>query len=318
MNHIFDSIGQTGLVPVITIDDADKAQELGAVLGRSGLRVAEITFRTAAAEESIRRMSDACPDVVVGAGTVINVELAKKAVAAGARFIVSPGFNLATIDWCLEHDVPVLPGVDGPSAIEAGLGRGLDTFKFFPAEALGGMTMLKAMAAPFGAVRFVPTGGIDQNLLGSYLAYPSVLAVGGSWMVRPELVAAGDWSAIESLCVRAVHAVHNFGLGHVGINSQDSVVAGGVSAILEGLGFRLRDTEMSTFAGGVFEVMKTNYRGRHGHLALTCTSVERALVYLERSGFSVDASTARMEDGRIKAVYLNEELGGFAVHLLRA
>jgi 2-dehydro-3-deoxyphosphogluconate aldolase/(4S)-4-hydroxy-2-oxoglutarate aldolase len=317
MHELFRIIGDIGLVPVIKLDDAAKAADLGKTLLAAGLPVAEVTFRTAAAEEAIRRMSAECPGLMVGAGTVISVALARKAVAAGARFIVSPGYNPATVDWCLEQGVPVLPGVNNPSMIEAGLEKGLDIFKFFPAEASGGLAMLDAMAAPFGQIQFVPTGGIDLANLGAYAANPAVLAVGGSWMVKADLIAGGQWDAIGALCRQAVAAVHGFSFAHLGFNQADAGQATATADILAAMGFPLKDGPLSIFAGTAFELMKSPFRGSMGHIAMRCNNIERALAFLDRFGFKADTNSARVEKGRLSFIYLDRELGGFALHLLR-
>jgi 2-dehydro-3-deoxyphosphogluconate aldolase/(4S)-4-hydroxy-2-oxoglutarate aldolase len=202
--------------------------------------------------------------------------------------------------------------------IEAGLAKGLEVFKFFPAEASGGLPMLDAMAAPFGDIKFMPTGGIGLSNLKAYANHPGVLAVGGSWMVKPDLIAAGDWAAIGIVCAQAAAAVHGFEFAHLGINQPDADSAAGVSAFLGNLGFSLKDGTASTFAGGIFEVMKSTMRGTHGHLALRCNSVERALAFLGGLGYSAVAETARTEKGLLKFIYLDKEIGGFAVHLVRA
>lgn len=318
MHPLMDQIFNAGLVPVVKIDDAARAAMLGKTLSGAGLKVAEITFRTACAEDAIGRMVESCPDLVVGAGTVINPGLAQKAIDAGARFIVSPGLNQATVEYCLGRGVPVIPGVNSPSMIELGLSLGLEVFKFFPAEASGGLAMLDALAGPFGSIKFMPTGGIDLSNLARYAAHPSVLAVGGSWMVKPELIAAEQWDSIRALCAEAVSLMHGFALGHLGINHQDADDAAATAGFLASLGYTLKEGNSSIFAGADFELMKLPYRGSHGHIALRCNNVERALAYFEARGYKGDAETARSEKGRLKAIYLDLELGGFSVHLLRA
>ena len=176
-------ISEIGIIPVIKIKDAAGAVPLAQALARGGLPAAEITFRTACAEEAIRRITAELPDMLVGAGTVLTVEQASRAKDAGASFIVSPGLNPEVVSWCLEAGVPVLPGVCTPSDIEKALSLGLKTVKFFPAEASGGVAMLKAMSAPYGDVRFMPTGGINEKNLLAYLSFPKVVACGGSFMV---------------------------------------------------------------------------------------------------------------------------------------
>lgn len=317
MHQLFKTISDIGLVPVIKIDDAAKAAGLGKALAAGGIPIAEVTFRTAAAEESIRRLSAECPELILGAGTVINVELAKKAIDAGAKFVVAPGFNPATVDYCIERGVPVVPGCSNPSLIEAGLEKGLEVFKFFPAEASGGIEMIKALAAPFGSIKFVPTGGIEASNLAEYAKNDAVLAIGGSWMVKADLINGEKWSEITELCAQAVAAVHGFSLAHIGINQKDAEEADRTACILAKLGLPLKDGNSSIFAGSSFEVMKSPFRGTMGHLAIKCFNVERALAYLGRFGFQGVDETAKEEKGRLKVIYLDKELGGFAVHLLR-
>lgn len=191
------------LVPVIVIEDPGAARPLGEALAAGGLRCAEVTFRTAAAEAALAAMAED-PRLLVGAGTVVRPDQVDRAVAAGARFIVSPGFSPAVVRHCAQVGVPVVPGVATATEIQAAREEGLDLLKFFPAEPLGGLAMLKALAAPFPGVRFVPTGGITAAQLGDYLAHPSVAAVGGSWMVAPTLIAAGAWDEITRLTADAV------------------------------------------------------------------------------------------------------------------
>ena len=317
MHELFKNLGTIGLVPVIKIDDAGKAAALGNALLKGGLPVAEVTFRTDAAEEAIRRMSGECPELIVGAGTVINPELAKKAIAAGAKFIVSPGFNPATVDYCLERGVPILPGANNPSLIEEGLAKGLEVFKFFPAEASGGLAMINALAAPFGSIKFVPTGGIDAANLSDYAKNDAILAVGGSWMVKADLIAADKWDDISALCAQAVAALQGFSFAHLGLNQADAAEASATADILGKLGLPLKDGNSSIFAGSVFEVMKSPFRGTCGHIALKCNNLERALAYLGKFGFAPVMDTAKSEKTRLKFVYLDKEIGGFAVHLIR-
>jgi 2-dehydro-3-deoxyphosphogluconate aldolase/(4S)-4-hydroxy-2-oxoglutarate aldolase len=201
---VLDRLADPGIVPVVEIATVDRAAGLGRALLAAGLPCAEITFRTAAAADAIRALRDACPDLLVGAGTVLRPEQVDAALAAGAAFLVAPGFNPAVVDRALERGVPMVPGVCTPSEIERAMGAGLDTLKFFPAEVSGGVAFLKAVAPVYPAVRFVPTGGVDAANLGAYLGLPNVLACGGSWMVRRELVATGEFDTIERLAAEAV------------------------------------------------------------------------------------------------------------------
>lgn len=317
MHEILKTIAGIGLVPVIKIDDAANAVPLGKALLAGGIPVAEVTFRTAAAEDAIRAMAAECPGLLVGAGTVINPELAKKAIAAGAKFIVSPGFNPATVEYCQEKGVPILPGANNPSLIEQGLAMGLDVFKFFPAEASGGVAMIDALAAPFGAIQFVPTGGIDASNVGDYAKRDAVLAIGGSWMVKADLVAAGKWDEVTALCAAAVTAVHGFSFAHLGVNSDTEAAARETVAALGLLGFAAKEGGKSIFAGTEFEIMKLPFRGTHGHIGIKTHNVERALAYLGRFGYNGVEETAARDKGKLKIIYLDKEMGGFAVHLIK-
>jgi len=208
MTGLLERLGRLGVVPVVKIERAEDAVELGRALLAGGLPCAEITFRTAAAEEAILRISSNLPEIIVGAGTVLSVDQARRAVSAGGQFIVSPGFNPKVVDWCLQNEIPVTPGVATSTEIEMALEKGLEILKFFPAEALGGIAMLKAIAAPYGGVRFIPTGGINQNNLANYLAQPSVHCCGGSWLVKANLISAGRFDEITQLTRDAISVVH--------------------------------------------------------------------------------------------------------------
>ncbi len=197
-------LSETRVVPVVEIPRVEDAVPLATALIEGGLPCAEITFRTAAAAAAIAAISAALPAFLVGAGTVLTVPQAEEAVAAGARFLVSPGLDDAVVGYARDNGVAMLPGVCTPSEIARAMSHGLDLMKFFPAEALGGLSYLKAVAAPFGAVSFVPTGGIGPTNLSAYLEHPQVVACGGSWMVKRQTIADGDFAAITRLTAEAV------------------------------------------------------------------------------------------------------------------
>lgn len=203
MNSILQRIGARRLVPVIVLQDAANAAPLGEALVAGGLPCAEVTLRTAAAAESIRIMAKNS-DLLVGAGTVLTVAQVELAVDNGAKFIVSPGFNPKVVGYCVDHDIPITPGTSNPTDIEMALEFGLDVVKFFPAEAFGGVKTLQAISAPYPAVRFIPTGGITESNLQSYLALPKVLACGGSWMVPSKLIGDGQFDEVAALVRSAV------------------------------------------------------------------------------------------------------------------
>ncbi|HIQ63809.1 MAG: bifunctional 4-hydroxy-2-oxoglutarate aldolase/2-dehydro-3-deoxy-phosphogluconate aldolase [Christensenellales bacterium] len=210
---ILQAVSLRGIVPVIKLNRPEDAVPLCGALSRGGLPVAEITFRTAAAEESIRRVHAELPDVLLGAGTVLTCEQVDRAADAGAAFIVSPGLNPRVVQHCLDRGLPVLPGCACPSDMERALELGLKTVKFFPAETLGGVAAIKAMSAPYGGLTFVPTGGIDEKKLPAYLAFDKILACGGSWMVKEAWIQEQNFEAVERAAAAAVDAMLGFSLG---------------------------------------------------------------------------------------------------------
>jgi 2-dehydro-3-deoxyphosphogluconate aldolase/(4S)-4-hydroxy-2-oxoglutarate aldolase len=207
--EIMNILGQLGVIPVIKIEQASQAPALAKALCKGGLPCAEITFRTDAAEEAIRLITVAQPEMIVGAGTVLTVVQAQKAVDAGARFIVSPGFDANVVDWCLKHEVAVIPGVATSTEALMALDKGLVVLKFFPAEELGGTSMLQAISAALIGVKFIPTGGITLANMTAYLCLPMVFAVGGSWIATSKMIAAGDFEEISRLTDEAVAIVRN-------------------------------------------------------------------------------------------------------------
>ena len=207
MNDMNERMASFGVVPVVVLNDAKDALPLADALVAGGLPVAEVTFRTDAAEESIRRMAERYPDMVVGAGTVLTVNQVNRAIAAGAKFIVSPSFDADIVDYCLSKDIPVFPGCITPSEVMAAVKRGLKVVKFFPAAQFGGIDTIKSLAAPFPMLKFMPTGGINAKNLSDYLACDKILCCGGSWMVKDTLVDAGKFDEIKAMTEAAVALV---------------------------------------------------------------------------------------------------------------
>ena len=199
MTKTFEALSRIGVVPVITIDRPQDAVPLARALLNGGIGCAEITFRTASAEEAIQRISGECHEMLVGAGTVLTVQQAEQAIRAGAQYIVAPGFDAAVVDWCQEQGVPVLPGAATPTEINMALARGVKLLKFFPSEEIGGVRMLKALYAPYQEVQFIPTGGIKAHNLAEYLVLPNVVACGGSWMATGSMISQGKFDEIARL-----------------------------------------------------------------------------------------------------------------------
>ena len=207
MNELLNKVSELGVVPVVVLNDAKDAAPLAKALCEGGLPCAEVTFRTEAAEESIRIMHEQFPEMLLGAGTVLTTEQVDRAVAAGASFIVSPGFDPEIVDYCLEKDILVLPGCITPSEVAQAVKRGLEVVKFFPAEQFGGVATIKALAAPYTNTKFMPTGGISAKNLRDYLGFKKIVACGGSWMVKNDLVEAGKFDEIKALTAEAVELV---------------------------------------------------------------------------------------------------------------
>lgn len=318
-DQILHAIFEYGIVPVVKLDTPDDALPLARALREGGIPVAEVTFRTSAAEESIRLIAKELPDILLGAGTVLSLDQAERAIAAGARFIVTPGFNPAIVRYCAQRGIPIMPGVFSPSQVEQGLELGLSVLKLFPAEQAGGPAMLRALAGPYGGVKFIPTGGIGIKNLRDYLSIGNVLAIGGSWMVAPALIRERKFDEVTSLCREAVARMMNFGFKHLGINGSDASSAGRDAEKLASLfGFAVREGSGSFFSGDSFEYMKSSPFGEHGHIAIGTENVERAVAFLARKGVATRAGTeGYLEDGTLRNVYLDVEIAGFAVHLIR-
>lgn len=316
---LFEKIGRMGIVPVVKLEDAADAAPLARALCKGGLPCAEVTFRTEAASCAIKNMKEACPEMLVGAGTVLTVSQVKEAVSSGAEFIVSPGLNPEVVEYCTQNDIPILPGCANPSDIEQAIRYGLKVVKFFPAEAAGGIKAIKAMSDPYHMIKFMPTGGINPENVNEYLNFDKVLACGGTWMVPSELFEKKQFDRICELTREAVWTMLDFKLAHVGINCDNETEAHKVADSFEKIfGFRSNENPSSIFSSTFVETMKTPFLGTKGHIAIAANSVERAKAYLERTGvvFNEESAVYR-KDGKMQAVYMKEEIGGFAVHLVR-
>jgi 2-dehydro-3-deoxyphosphogluconate aldolase/(4S)-4-hydroxy-2-oxoglutarate aldolase len=324
-----EKIEKSGLLAVLKIEDPSRAAELADALRKGGIRMAEVAFRSTDGEqgivnvlESIRAMVRACPDMIVGASTVINAGLAERAVQAGAAFIVAPGFNPETVDWCIGHTVPVYPGVSNAGQIEAALSRGLTVLKFFPAEASGGTKVLDAFEGPFPQVRFIATGGITEENVSDYMRCRNVAAVGGSWVAPAALIAEKKWDEITRKSKAALVKMLGFRFAHVGINFDSPQDCAEGAALLDVFGFEGQETPASWFSGDSFELMKKNGRGVHGHIGFFVWNIERALEYLSLSGFSPVMETAvwsgEPEKSSLTFVYLDKGIAGFDIHLKKA
>ena len=319
-NEMINELYSIGLIPVIKIENPDDAVPLAKALIDGGLPAAEITFRTKCAAEAIKNITEAFPEMLVGAGTVLTTEQVDAAIAAGSKFLVSPGLNPKVTAYCLSKGVPMLPGCSNPSDIEAALELGLTTVKFFPAEAAGGLNMLKAMAAPYGQLTFMPTGGINADNLLSYLKFNKIIACGGSFMVKDELIKEKKWDEITALTRNAVKTMLGLEFIHMGINNENAEEAErGAKLFSLMFGLPLKETSKSIFAGEAFEFMNSKGPGKCGHIAIRTNFVDRAMAYFKRLGFEFDESTVTYDEksGKPKFVYFKDEICGFAIHLIQ-
>lgn len=313
IKKVFD----VGLVPLIVLDDVCDAVPLGNALVKGDIPVAEVTFRTDVAGDIIEKMSKNVPELLVGAGTVHDVEQAQEAVNRGAKFIVTPGFNATVISWCLEHNVDIIPGIVTPSDLEYALSLGINVCKFFPAEAYGGVKTLQSLRGPYADIMFMPTGGISEKNMNDYLTLENVGAIGGSFMTPAQMVKEKNWEGITRICKKIVNKMLGFELAHIGINTENESEANELAACLSNL--FLRDTiefPGSYFTGEIAEILKGPFLGEHGHICIDTIDMPRALAYLRRKGVQFNNDTwAKDIKGNIINVYLKDSFGGFAIHI---
>ena len=319
MHVVLEEIGRIGIVPVIKIDDVEKAVPLAKALLAGGIPCAEITFRTAQGEDAIRRIAREMPEMLVGAGTVLTCDQVDRAAGAGAKFIVSPGLNPKVVAHCVQKGIPVTPGCSNPSDIEKALEFGLDVVKFFPAEQAGGLEYIKAVSAPYTTLKFMPTGGINAGNIAKYITFDKILACGGSWMVSAELINAGEFEKITALSREAIIKMLDFRFAHIGINwGGEESALNAVKSFSTLFGFAPKDGNNCVFSGDVFELVKSSGLGVHGHIAISTNTVMRAVAWLERNGITLDHGNAiKDQKGAVNVIYLKEEILGFAVHLVQ-
>ena len=314
---VLKRLAQSGVVPVVVLEDAKDAVPTAKAMLAGGIDVMEITFRTAAAADSIKAVAQECPDMVVGAGTVINLEQCKLAVECGAKFIVSPGYDEETVAWCCDNGIPVTPGCVTPTEIMMALKHGLKVLKFFPANVYGGLSAIKSLAGPFGGVKFIPTGGVNAQNLAEFISSPYLHAVGGSWICPKADIAAGNFDKITALCKEARKTLLGFEVAHIGINTPDADASMDVcKAFNDAFDFNIKQGNSSNFASTGVEVMKTMFKGANGHIAIRTNKMIPAIAEMERRGYELDMDSVKDKDN-IKAVYFKNEIGGFAVHLLQ-
>lgn len=316
--EIIEKLYNAAVVPVVVLDDAVDAVPTANALLSGGVDVMEITFRTDAAADSIASVAKECPNMLVGAGTVITLAQCKMAVKCGAQFIVSPGYREEVVRWCVENNIAILPGCVTPTEIMAAMSHDLKVLKFFPANVYGGLSAMKALSGPFGNIKFIPTGGVNDKNLAEYISAPFVHAVGGSWLCTKADIVEHNFNKITRLCQEARRIALGFEIAHVGVNAGDAEESLSVCRKFdEAFGFGVKEGNVSNFAGSGVEVMKGSNLGKNGHIAIKTNSIVRAVAELKKNGFLLDESKAKYKDEKIAVVYLKQEFGGFAVHLLQ-
>jgi len=311
-------IGNCGIVPVVVLDRVEDAVPTAKALIEGGIDIMEITLRTKPALECIREVAKSFPEICLGAGTVIDIEQCRKAVDAGAKFIVSPGFNREVVEWCVKEGIAVTPGCVTPTEIMGALSLGVNVLKFFPADVYGGLPAMKALSGPFGGVKFIPTGGVGAGNLHEYSASPFIHAVGGSWVCSKQDILSGSFDRITSLSAEAVKTTLGFEMAHIGINCETADQSLELCKLFDSaFGTGVKEGSSSNFASPGLEIMKSMFLGDNGHIAMRTVNIERAIAALTKKGFEVDMETAKYNGDKFIAVYLKKRFGGFAVHLLQ-
>ncbi|MBN2880109.1 MAG: bifunctional 4-hydroxy-2-oxoglutarate aldolase/2-dehydro-3-deoxy-phosphogluconate aldolase [Clostridia bacterium] len=318
MSDLSTKLGNIGLIPVVVFDKVEYALPTAKAMIEGGLPVMEVTLRTDAAIESMQLIKKNYPEIILGAGTVLNVKQAKAAVEAGCEFIVSPGFDDGVVRYCLNNDILVTPGCVTPTEITHALEFGLNILKFFPASIYGGLPACKALHGPFRMVKFVPTGGIDLSNLSEYADKDFIHAIGGGWLCSANDMAEGRYSNITDTIRKSIDVLLGFEIAHIGINMENEEVSLELAAeVSKAFGMALKQGNSSNFVGTQFEVMKTPFKGKNGHIAVRTNNIDRALYYLDKRGYKADISSTVEKNGKKTAVYLENEFGGFAVHLIQ-
>ena len=311
MPNACEVIRSIGVLPVINIKKPEWAEPLVQILLRTDIPALEIVLRNEKALSILAEVKKNHPEMAIGAGTVLSVAQAEAAKAAGADFIVSPGYSQAIVDWCNKNGIPAVPGCTSASEIQSAYASGLRVVKFFPAEQLGGLKMIKQLAAPFSGMKFIPTNGMTLDNIGSYLKEDCIAACGGSFMAPAAELEKGDFAKIETLCRKAMENALGFSLAHVGINADGNEKNASAVAALCSRFFFPNDPL-------VIECVRENGRGTKGHIAIHANSVDRAVFYLKSKGVEfIPEASGKLPSGALKYIYLKDEVAGFAIHLMK-
>lgn len=313
---ILKNISRIGIIPVIAIDDAAKAVSLAKALADGGLPAAEVTFRTAAAEDAIRAIAREVPDMLLGAGTVLTRDQVDRALDAGCAFLVSPGFNPELTAYAIGKGALMIPGTKTPGEMEQAMAIGLEVVKFFPAELSGGVSFLKAVAGPYKHLKWMCTGGINARNVSEYLSFDQITACGGTWMFQKgseNLIKTENWEEITRICKEAVRIMLGFEIRHIGIHCPNS-------GKTEHIAQRISELFSFDFQTGNFSGIACSLdaaKGKQGQITIATNSVERGVYQLERRGVKFVPETAVVKDGKLMDICIAESFGGFAVRLIQ-
>ncbi|MBN2072483.1 MAG: bifunctional 4-hydroxy-2-oxoglutarate aldolase/2-dehydro-3-deoxy-phosphogluconate aldolase [Actinobacteria bacterium] len=318
MKDILKNIGDIGLIPVVVIEDSMLAVPAAKALIDGGLNIMEITMRTEEGIKSIEKVRKAFPDMLVGSGTVLSIEKAGECVDAGAEFVVSPGFDPELVRWCQEKDVVVIPGAVTPTEVRQALKFNINILKFFPGGIFGGVKGCEALYGPYRMVKFIPTGGVGLKNLVDFADKPYIHSIGGSWLCPCSDINNKNFDKITAIVKESINILLGFELAHIGINAENEEESLSFAKTFSGIfGFNLKEGNSSNFSGEGIEVNKHKGAGAMGHIAIRTNSIPRAAYYLRQKGYGIDWNTRKGTEEKPVAVYLDNEIGGFAVHLLQ-
>ena len=319
MNSVLERVYEIGIIPVIAFNSVDEAIPLCKALMDGGLPAAEVTFRTSCAEECIKKIHEELPNMLLGAGTVLTIDQADRAMAAGASFIVAPGFDPEVCKHVIDKGGIMMPGTASAGEMQQAMNMGCEALKFFPAEANGGVGMLKNIGAALKGARWMCTGGVNAKNVNDYLGYDQIFAVGGTWMCKSDVIKAGDWAKITAQSKEAVDTMLGLHLIHVGINTGNEEEAAKIAGLISTmLNMKVTPGNSSIFVGKKeFEIMKKPGRGTHGHIAILTNNVDRAIYHLSQRGVKFDMDSKNVKDGKTIAIYFADEVAGFAIHLVQ-
>jgi len=311
-----EKIRSNGVIPVVEINEIEKAVPVAKAILAGGLDVMEVTCRNEAAFAAIKAITESVPEMMVGAGRILTADEAKSAAENGAAFVSMPGYDEKVVDWCTDHDTTVIPGCVTPSEVMNGVKKGVSLFKFFALEVYGGIDAMKMLSQMFETVSFIPVLDCCGDSIGRYISAPFVSAIAGCWNPVMDAAAQGRYDEITEFCSKVRDEALGYEFFHMGVNAPDRDGSLALGETFEDVfGFSLTPTRISHFSSDKIEIMSGNGRGEHGHIGVATNNINMAMADLIKKGYTINMSSAAILNGRIKLVYINEPMGGFAIHL---